>query len=152
MNATQIWSWVTGAGSIVGLLTGLWVLSDRLSRGRPYAAWIGMERQTATLEFINTSDRYLYLDRLTCWPHARATRFEELRESLADHWYIERTIVLAPRDQCTTRVTWSGSLPPRGLTLVIVRWRRAGGLFALPVIKVARWDWLSRFQERDPTI
>jgi hypothetical protein len=112
-----------------------------------------MNPHTATLEFINTSGRYLYLDRLICWPpNARASRFEDVGETLADHWNIERTIVLAPSQTCTTKITWSRDLPPKGFTLVIARWRRSDALFALPIIKVAHWAWLQRFRERDPSI
>ena len=153
MNGAQIWSWAKDAGSVVGLLTGAFVLMDRLFRARPYAAWVEMNRHTATLEFINVSGRYLYLERLICWPaNARASRFEDITETLADHWDIERTIVLAPSTTCAAKITWSGDLPPRGLTLVIGRWRRADALFAFPIVKVARWAWLLKFQERDPSI
>ena len=153
MDGIQLWNTVKSAGSLVGLCTGAYVLADRLFGVRPYAAWVKMERHTATLLFVNASGRHIYLERMICWPpNAATSRFGDPRETMADHWKMERTLVLPPNADCTATVTWRRDGRPQGFTVVIANWRRADALFAVPIIKIANWAKLQRLQDRDPYI
>jgi len=149
----ETWELVKSVGSLVGLLTGAFVLADRLLRGRPYAAWVDLKNKVAFLEFVNTSNRHIYLFRCRTFPaNGRVTRFQSIRGSLGDAFGLKHTIALAPGEKLNLRLVWQGSDEPHGTTLVFIPWRRAGASVSLPIVKLARWRDLGRLVEPDPEI
>lgn len=145
--------WITTVGSFVGLITGIFVLADRLTRGRPMVAWTEFRPGVAVLTLTNSSRDHVYLFRGHTVPDsALVTRWTDSARIMNEAFDGSHIVVLGPGEARKLEVVHRLSGDPKGVLLVIVPWRRANAWFCFPLLKVLDWKTLRRFSAPDPKL
>jgi hypothetical protein len=126
-------------GSFVGLLTGVFVVTDRLLRERPMVDLrpVGDNDHNLEIEITNTSKESIVIHRIACQPDAlRASRSTSLEEPLREAWGHQWQSLIDPLKAKTfyliTRSEWD-RLPDTKRVSIVVRWSHTSPRWLPPI-------------------